>query len=123
VRQDGTVVEMSREDFEAAVSDALDRVPTELSRLIDNVVVLVEDESPADDPELLGLYEGVPLTERDGWWAAGSLPDRITVFRNPTLRLCEDRDDVVEEVAVTVVHEIAHYFGIDDDRLHELGWG
>ncbi len=114
---------MSREDFETAVSEALDRVPAELSRLIDNVVVLVEDEPPADDPELLGLYEGVPLTERDGWWAAGSLPDRITVFRNPTLRLCEHRDDVVEEVAVTVVHEIAHYFGIDDDRLDELGWG
>ena len=87
------------------------------------VEVLVEDDAPDDDPELLGLYEGVPLTERDHMWAAGALPDRITIFRNPTLAICETREDVVEEVAVTVVHEIAHHFGIDDDRLHELGWG
>ncbi|WP_129336501.1 metallopeptidase family protein [Cellulomonas endophytica] len=113
---------MTRDAFEDAVRDALDLVPPELTALMDNVVVLVEDEAPADDPELLGLYEGTPLTERDGWWAAGSLPDRITVFRLPTLRLCEDADEVVEEVAVTVVHEIAHHFGIDDDRLHALGW-
>jgi predicted Zn-dependent protease with MMP-like domain len=89
---------------------------------MDNVVVLVEDEPPPDDPDLLGLYEGVPLTERDGFWAAGSLPDRITIFRLPTLAICADRAEVVEEVAITVVHEIAHHFGIDDARLHELGW-
>ena len=75
------------------------------------------------EPDLLGLYEGVALTERDGWWAAGSLPDRITIFRRPTLAICETTEEVVEEVAITVVHEIAHHFGIDDDRLHELGWG
>ncbi len=116
---------MSREDFEEAVSDALDLIPERLAAHIDNVVVLVEDEPPADagDPDLLGLYEGTPLTERGEWWAAGSLPDRITIYRNPTLRICEDVEDVVEEVAVTVVHEIAHHFGIDDARLHELGWG
>ncbi|WP_175499515.1 metallopeptidase family protein [Cellulomonas marina] len=116
---------MSDEEFDDAVRDGLDQVPAELARLMDNVVVLVEDEPPADaeDPDLLGLYEGTPLTERDGWWAAGSLPDRITVFRGPTLRMCEDRDEVVEEVAITVVHEIAHHFGIDDERLHALGWG
>ncbi|GIG28223.1 hypothetical protein Cma02nite_08230 [Cellulomonas marina] len=119
------MVEMSDEEFDDAVRDGLDQVPAELARLMDNVVVLVEDEPPADaeDPDLLGLYEGTPLTERDGWWAAGSLPDRITVFRGPTLRMCEDRDEVVEEVAITVVHEIAHHFGIDDERLHALGWG
>ena len=117
------MVEMSRDEFEDAVRAALDEIPLELARLIDNVVVLVEDEPPADDPELLGLYEGTPLTERGEWWAAGSLPDRITIYRNPTLAICEDRDEVVEEVAVTVVHEVAHHFGIDDDRLHELGWG
>ncbi len=117
-----TVMEFSRTDFELAVSDALDTVPPELTALMDNVVILVEDDAPSDDPELLGLYEGVPLTERDLAWAAGSLPDRITIFRNPTLAICETRDDVVEEVAITVVHEIAHHFGIDDDRLHELGW-
>jgi predicted Zn-dependent protease with MMP-like domain len=116
------MVQMTREEFEAAVADALDGLPPDLARLLDNVVVLVEDEAPVDEPDLLGLYEGTPLTERDAWWAAGSLPDRITIFRLPTLRACEDPDEVVDEVAVTVVHEVAHYFGIDDDRLHELGW-
>jgi predicted Zn-dependent protease with MMP-like domain len=116
------VVDMSREDFEDAVRDALDEIPEELARQMDNVVVLVEDDPPPDDPELLGLYEGVPLTERGELWAAGALPDRITIYRRPTLALCESRDDVVDEVAVTVVHEIAHHFGIDDERLHELGW-
>lgn len=117
------MVDMSREDFEDAVRDGLDLIPEELAARMDNVVVLVEDDPPADDPELLGLYEGVPLTERGEFWAAGSLPDRITIYRNPTLALCADRDEVVEEVAVTVVHEVAHHFGIDDRRLHELGWG
>jgi predicted Zn-dependent protease with MMP-like domain len=116
------VVEMTHEEFEAAVADALDLVPPALASLIDNVVVLVEDDPPPDDPDLLGIYEGTPVTERDGWWAAGSLPDRITIYRHPTLRMCDDVEDVVDEVAVTVVHEIAHYFGIDDARLHELGW-
>ena len=115
------VVDMSREQFEDAVREALDGVPPELARMMDNVVVLVEDDAP-DDPELLGLYEGTPLTERDGWWASGSLPDRITIFMNPTLSFCSTPADVVEEVRVTVVHEIAHHFGIDDERLHELGW-
>jgi predicted Zn-dependent protease with MMP-like domain len=107
---------MTREDFEMAVSEGLDLVPADLAAQMDNVVVLVEDDAPAEDPGLLGLYEGVPLTERDHMWAAGALPDRITIFRNPTLAICDSRDDVVEEVAVTVVHEIAHHFGIDDDR-------
>jgi predicted Zn-dependent protease with MMP-like domain len=116
------MVEMSREQFEDAVAAALDAVPPELARLMDNVVVLVEDDAPDGDPDLLGLYEGTPLTERDSWWAAGSLPDRITVFRRPTLAACDTVDEVVDEVRVTVVHEIAHHFGIDDARLHELGW-
>ena len=114
---------MSREEFEEAVTDGLDRLPDELARQMSNVVVLVEDDGPPDDPQLLGLYEGTPLTERGEWWGAGSLPDRITIFRHPILAICDTREDVVEEVAVTVVHEIAHHFGIDDDRLHELGWG
>jgi len=122
-RQDGGVFEMARDEFEEAVRDALDQIPPELARVMDNVVVLVEDHAPPDDPELLGLYEGIPLTERTSFYAAGSLPDRITIYRLPTLAICDERDDVVEEVAITVVHEIAHHFGIDDDRLHELGWG
>jgi len=113
---------MDEVEFEEAVGDALDAVPAELLALLDNVVFFVEDEPPADDPDLLGVYDGTPLTERgDGW--AGSLPDRITIFRGPLTRMCEDREDLMEEIAVTVVHEIAHHFGIDDTRLHALGWG
>ncbi|MFH5821802.1 metallopeptidase family protein [Georgenia sp. AZ-5] len=117
---------MTREAFEEAVSDALDLIPVELADRMDNVVVLVEDEPTAEqlqgeEDDLLGIYEGTPLTERDSWWA-GSLPDRITIFRGPTLRMCDSAEEVVEEVAVTVVHEVAHHFGIDDERLHELGW-
>jgi predicted Zn-dependent protease with MMP-like domain len=115
------VIEMSRERFEELVGDALDTIPPELTRLIDNVVVLVEDDAPADDPDLLGLYDGVALTRRGADYTM-VLPDRITIFRNPTLEICETEEDVVEEVGITVVHEIAHHFGIDDDRLHELGY-
>ena len=103
------------------MADALDEVPEQLTRLMDNVVVLVEERDP-DDPALLGLYEGVALTER-GHDYGGMLPDRITLYRQAILDICDTEDDVVEEVAVTVVHEIAHHFGIGDDRLHELGWG
>ncbi|MEV4754049.1 metallopeptidase family protein [Micromonospora sp. NPDC049559] len=113
---------MSRERFEELVGEALDEVPEDLLKLMKNVVILVEDESPPDGPELLGLYEGHALTSR-GWDYSGVLPDRITIYRNPILRICEDDADVVDEVAVTVVHEIAHHFGIDDERLHALGWG
>ena len=116
------VLTMTAEEFEEAVGDALDGVPAELLALMDNVVFLVEDEPPSDDPELLGVYDGTPLTERDGGWASGALPDRITIFRGPTLRMCRSREEILDEVAVTVVHEIAHHFGIDDQRLHELGW-
>ena len=115
------MITMSRERFEELVSDALDRVPPELAELMTNVVVLVEDDPPPDDPDLLGLYDGTPLTERDSTYA-GVLPDRILIFRNPTLDMCESEEKVVEEVHITVVHEIAHHFGIDDDRLHELGY-
>ena len=119
---------MSEDEFEAAVQDALDSIPDKLARAMDNVAVFIDDDyvpKPGEDPDtvLLGLYEGVPLTERDSWWDAGSLPDRITIFREPILDICASREDVIHEVAVTVVHEIAHHFGIDDDRLHELGWG
>src|SRR6476660_4335472 len=125
---DGAPFPMSEDEFEAAVGDALDRIPPELARAMDNVAVFIEDDytpQPGEDPDtvLLGLYEGVPLTERDSWWDAGSLPDRITIFRQPILDICTSREDVIEEVTVTVVHEIAHLFGISDARLHELGWG
>jgi predicted Zn-dependent protease with MMP-like domain len=114
-------VEMSGARFEELVGEALDEVPPELLGLMNNVVILVADAPPEDAPDLLGLYEGYALTDR-GWSYSGVLPDRITIYRNPILRICDTEDDVVEEVAVTVVHEIAHHFGIDDERLHDLGW-
>lgn len=92
---------MTREEFEELVAEALDRIPQELTRLMDNVAVFVEDEPPAEDPELLGLYEGTPLTDR-GEWYAGVLPDRITIYRGPTLRMCASREDIVAETEVTV---------------------
>jgi predicted Zn-dependent protease with MMP-like domain len=113
---------MSRERFEELVGEALDDVPIELLNVMNNVVILVEDAPPDGMDDLLGLYEGHALTDR-GWDYAGVLPDRITIYRLPTLRACDTETDVVEEVAVTVVHEIAHHFGIDDHRLHQLGWG
>jgi predicted Zn-dependent protease with MMP-like domain len=115
-------VDMSRERFEQLVGEALDEVPVELLTMMSNVVILVEDVPPDGEQDLLGLYEGQALTER-GWDYAGVLPDRITIFRLPTLQVCDTETDVVDEVAITVVHEIAHHFGIDDHRLHELGWG
>ena len=115
-------MEVSRERFEELVGEALDTIPAELTALIDNCVVLVEEEPPEDDPDLLGLYDGTPLTERDSSYSL-VVPDRITLFRGPLLAMCEDEDEVVDEVRITVVHEIAHHFGIDDDRLHALGYG
>lgn len=109
------------ERFEELVSNALDAIPERLTRLMDNVVILVEDINP-DEPSLLGLYEGIALTER-GHEYAGTLPDRIFIYRLPTLHMCATEAQVVDEVATTVVHEIAHHFGIDEERLHALGWG
>ena len=114
-------VRMRAERFEELVGDALDLIPPQLAQAIDNVVILVEDRNP-EEPDLLGLYEGIALTERDTTYA-GALPDTITIYRDTLLEFCDTEADVVEEVAITVIHEIAHHFGIDDDRLHELGWG
>jgi predicted Zn-dependent protease with MMP-like domain len=111
---------MDPQRFDELVSDALDLIPLELADAIDNVVVLVDD-SNSEEPDLLGLYEGVALTRRDTHYA-GSLPDTITIYRDPLLDMCDTDAEVVDEVAITVIHEIAHHFGIDDDRLHELGW-
>jgi predicted Zn-dependent protease with MMP-like domain len=112
---------MGPERFENLVSEALDLIPPDLAAAMDNVVVLVADRHP-QNPELLGLYEGIALTERDSSYA-GALPDTVTIFRESLLEICETEQDVVEEVAITVIHEMAHHFGIDDERLHELGWG
>lgn len=115
-------VEVGREEFEALVERALDAVPDALARLVHNLVVLVEDDPPADEPTLLGLYEGVALTDRDGGYGL-QLPDRITVFRRPLLQMCRTAEELTDQVRITVVHEIAHHFGIGEARLHELGYG
>lgn len=113
---------MESDAFDELVAEALDAVPQELVALIENCVIVVEDYPPPDRPaDLLGIYEGIPLTER-GEFYSGVLPDKITIYRMPTLRICDSVEDVVDEVHITVVHEIAHYFGIDDARLHELGY-
>lgn len=113
------VIEVSRQAFEDLVAEALDSIPPDLTAHMRNVAVVLEDEAPR--PGLLGLYQGVPLTERGDWYA-GVLPDRIALYRNEIMKICETYADVVREVRITVVHEIAHHFGIGDERLHELGW-
>jgi len=106
--------------FEELVADALDEIPDDLWALVDNVTVAVREGTPASG--LLGLYRGVPLTQRDAGYTGMVLPDRITIFRQPILARCRTEAEVVDQVRVTVIHEVAHHFGIDDARLHELGW-
>jgi predicted Zn-dependent protease with MMP-like domain len=105
--------------FEELVDIALDDLPEELTDQFDNVVVIVEDEHE-DEPDLLGIYEGIPLPEREDY--GGVAPDVIRVFRLPLCRFCRDEQELVDEVYITVVHELAHHVGIDDERLHDLGW-
>ena len=110
---------MDEARFERLVGEAMDSLPPALGEMMDNVAVVVEDVHP--DEDLLGLYEGVPLTERQdyGGWA---MPDRVTLYRLAICAACDTEDDLIDEIAVTVVHEIAHHFGIDDATLHDLGW-
>jgi len=107
--------------FEAHVEESLDLLDERLSQFMENVVVVVEDRNP-DEPDVLGLYEGIPLTERESYGLM-ELPDRISIYRLPLCEMCNSVEELIEEIQITVVHEIAHHFGIDDDRLHELGWG
>ena len=111
---------MDPADFEQAVEDALDELPDWAADALDNVVVLVEDED-ADEPDLLGLYVGVPLPERGDEPPIG--PARILVYRKPLLEMCDSPEELRDEIRITVLHEIAHHFGIDDERLDELGYG
>ncbi len=110
---------MSIEQFEELVTRALDGIPTNLRSSMDNVAVVVDDISPPGP--LLGLYEGVPLTERGNYYSA-SMPDRITVYMATICDSCKTTEEVVELVRKTVIHEVGHHFGIDDQRLKELGW-
>jgi len=107
--------------FEDHVRRALESLPPELEKAVRNLELSIEDEHP-DDPDLFGLYEGVPLPERGDW--AGELPDRIRIFRLPLLdEFGDDAAALENEIRITVLHELAHYFGIDEDRLDELGYG
>jgi predicted Zn-dependent protease with MMP-like domain len=117
------MIDVPPDRFEELVGDGLDEIPPELAARMDNVVVLIDDHP--DEPGLLGRYEGVPLTERGEWYGTGDLvlPDRITIFRAPLCSMCDTEQEIVDQVAITVIHEVAHHFGIDDERLHELGWG
>lgn len=113
------MIDVPVERFEELVSEALDTIPDELARHVDNVAVFVEEWGAS--PNLLGLYTGIPLTSRAeyGWFA---MPDRITIYRQPILRISRSESEVVDQVRITVVHEIGHHFGIDDERLRELGY-
>lgn len=117
------MVEMTDVEFEACMDDALDLIPPALTDAIDNVAIQVADEPGEDQPStLLGLYEGVPLIRRDSHWGFVP-PDVITIFSGPLKRICVSRQQLVEQIKVTVIHEVAHHFGVSDERLHELGWG
>ena len=123
---------MTDDEFEGAVQDALDSIPDEFLDELENVAIVVADEPEDEDfdgdglfteeGELLGLYDGIALTERDSGYGTGDYPDTITIFKGPHERLAGGRDEVLEEVRRTVVHEIAHYFGMDEDQVDEMGY-
>lgn len=114
------MVEVTDEEFEELVDRGLDMIPRKLLNSLNNVAIVVEDRNE-EDPTLLGLYHGVALTERSVEWPT-YLPDKISIYRGALCDWCRSHDELVEQVAITVVHEIGHHFGIDDARLHELGW-
>ena len=115
----GLVIDVDPGRFEDMVITALDGLPEELSRLMRNVAVTVE-HGPGP-PGLLGLYQGIPLTSRTADYT-GVLPDRITIYRREICAICQTEQEAADQVRRTVIHEIAHHFGIDDHRLSELGW-
>ena len=114
-------MEMDADAFEELVIDELDRLPDDMVDGLDNVVFVVEDRPEDGTLDLLGLYDGLAITER-GQYGMGELPDRIVVYREPHLAQCETLDELRDEIHTTLVHEIAHFYGIDDEQLHEMGW-
>ena len=122
-----TRVEVSEERFEALVADALDSIPPEFADEMENIAVVVEDWPTPEQLDgrsgtLLGLYQGIDILGRSPIGYTGVMPDRITIFRGPLCELARDEEDLAHQVRVTVLHEVGHYFGLSDDRLHELGW-
>jgi len=121
------MVHVSLDRFEELVADALDSIPEDLGRHMENVAVVVADwptpeQLDGRDGTLLGLYEGIDILDRSPIGYTGVMPDRITIFRGPLCQLARDEDDLAQQVRVTVLHEVGHYFGLSDDRLRELGW-
>jgi len=115
------MMEMDADTFETLVSEVLDDLPDEMLAGLENIVFVVEDRPEDGSLDLFGLYDGLALTERDRY-GLGDLPDRIIVYRDPHLDACDDLESLKGELHTTLVHEIAHFYGIDDARLHELGW-
>lgn len=113
---------LSQEDFEALVADELDLLDERMLAGLDNVIFVIEDQPDDGSPELLGLYDGFALTER-GSYGFGEQPDRIILFRNNLVARCADEEELRDEIHVTLVHEIAHFYGMDEAKIHELGWG
>jgi predicted Zn-dependent protease with MMP-like domain len=123
------VVDITPEEFDDLVADALDEIPSELADELDNVVVMVEEWPTAAQladvgagGTLFGLYEGVPATQRGPISYSGIAPDRITIFRGPLTRAARTREELAAQVRITVLHEVGHWFGMSDERLRELGW-
>ncbi|MEJ5927809.1 metallopeptidase family protein [Corynebacterium sp. H128] len=115
------MISVSQERFEELVDMGLELVPHELLNRLENAVILIEDYHP-EGPHILGLYEGVALPERTAEYS-GFLPDAITIYRQALQDYCRTEEELVEQVKTTVIHEIGHYFGLDDEELHRLGWG
>ena len=115
-------LEMSAEDFEALVTDELDLLPDEMMDGLQNLFFVVEDRPEDGSLNLLGLYHGIALTHRENY-GFGEMPDQITLYREPLLSICDTLEQLKDEIHLTLVHEIGHFYGLDDDRLHELGWG
>jgi predicted Zn-dependent protease with MMP-like domain len=114
-------LELTEAEFERIVIDELDELPDEMVEGLENLVFVTEDRPADGSLDLLGLYEGTALTDRDQY-GFGELPDRIILYREPLLAIAETLDELRDEIHITLVHEIAHYYGIDDDQLHEMGW-
>lgn len=115
-------LDLDAEEFEKLVVDELDKLADDMVDGLDNIVFVVEDRPEDGSLDILGLYDGVNLTER-GQYGFGELPDRVILYREPLLDVSEDLEELKDQIHVTLVHEIAHFYGIDDAQLHELGWG
>lgn len=113
--------DIPEDEFEELVSDALDALPDDMVAGLDNIIFVIEDRPEDGSLDLLGLYDGVALTER-GQYGFGELPDRIILYREPLLDISDNLDELHEQIHITLVHEIAHFYGIDDQQLHDLGW-